>query len=116
VGHDGGRIERIEHRLPGADCNPYDALTALVAGILTGLDARQDPPPATDGNPDERDDLELLPKTPTEAIAALRAAPDLTELIGEDLVAHRCVMLEAEAEAARLRVGDEDRKRYFELA
>ena len=35
--HDGA-INRIEHRLPGADCNPYDALAALVAGILTGLD------------------------------------------------------------------------------
>jgi glutamine synthetase len=115
VAHD-GRIERIEHRLPGADCNPYDALTALVAGILAGLDAAKDPPPPTQGNPDERDDLELLPRTPAEAVAALRAAEDLAAIIGPDLVAHRCVMLEAEAEAARLRVSGEDRARYFELA
>jgi glutamine synthetase len=115
VEHD-GRIERIEHRLPGADCNPYDALTALVAGILAGLDAAKDPPPPTQGSPDERDDLELLPRTPAEAVAALRAAEDLAAIIGPDLVAHRCVMLEAEAEAARLRVSGEDRARYFELA
>ena len=37
-------------------------------------------------------------------------------MLGADLVAHRCVLLEAEAEAARLRVSDADRARYFELA
>lgn len=30
--------------------------------------------------------------------------------------AHRCVLPEAEAEAARVRVSDADRRRYFELA
>ena len=112
----GGRIERLEHRLPGADCNPYDALTALAAGIVLGLDAAREPPPPTLGNTDELENLELLPRTPTEAVAALRKATDLTALVGPDLVAHRCVMLEAEAEAARLRVSEADRERYFELA
>lgn len=113
---DGGAISRIEHRLPGADCNPYDALAALVAGILAGLDARAEPPPPTEGNTDELPDLELLPRTPAEAVAALRADSALTATLGADLVAHRCVMLEAEAEAARVRVSDADRLRYFELA
>jgi glutamine synthetase len=111
-----GRIERIEHRLPGADCNPYDALTALAAGILVGLDAGADPPAPTLGNCDELDGLELLPRTPAAAVAALRADADLTALIGADLTEHRCAMLEAEAEAARLRVSETDRARYFELA
>ena len=115
VEHD-GRIERIEHRLPGADCNPYDALTVLVAGILVGLDDAHEPPPPTLGNTDELSGLEPLPKTPAEAVAALRAAPEVAAVIGPDLLAHRCVLLEAEAEAARLRVSTEDRARYFELA
>jgi glutamine synthetase len=111
-----GRIARIEHRLPGADCNPYDALTALAAGILVGLEAGAEPPPPTLGNCDELEGLELLPRTPAEAVAALRADQALTALVGADLVEHRCVMLEAEAEAARLRVSEADRARYFELA
>lgn len=115
VGH-GGRIHRIEHRLPGADCNPYDTLAALVAGMLIGLDGAFELPPATLGNCDELPGLELLPRTPAEAVAALRADAALTAMLGPDLVAHRCALLEAEAEAARLRVSDEDRRRYFELA
>jgi glutamine synthetase len=111
-----GRIERIEHRLPGADCNPYDAIAALAAGIVLGLRADREPPAPTRGNTDELADLELLPRTPAEAVAALRRATDLTAIIGSDLVAHRCVMLEAEAEAARVRVSEADRERYFELA
>ncbi|MDX6378857.1 MAG: glutamine synthetase, partial [Gaiellaceae bacterium] len=115
VGRD-GTLNRIEHRLPGADCNPYDALAALVAGVVAGLDARTEPPSPTLGNSDELPDLELLPCTPTEAVASLRADQTLTAALGADLVAHRCLMLEAEAEAARVRVSDADRLRYFELA
>jgi glutamine synthetase len=115
VGHDGA-VDRIEHRLPGADCNPYDVLAALVAGIVAGLDARTEPPAPTLGNCDELPGLELLPRTPAEAVAALRADTALAAAVGADLVAHRCVMLEAEAEAARVRVSDADRLRYFELA
>jgi glutamine synthetase len=115
VGRD-GTLNRIEHRLPGADCNPYDTLAALVAGVVAGLDARTEPPSLTLGNSDELPDLELLPCTPTEAVASLRADQTLTAALGADLVAHRCLMLEAEAEAARVRVSDADRLRYFELA
>jgi glutamine synthetase len=116
VGHE-GRIERIEHRLPGADCNPYDALAAIAAGILIGLDEHTaPPPPPTLGNCDELPDLELLPRTPGEAVAALRADGVLAARVGADRVAHRCVMLEAEAETARRRVSEADRSRYFELA
>ncbi len=115
VGDGGAHRAASSTACPGADCNPYDALAALVAGILAGLDERAEPPPPTEGNTDELPGLELLPRTPAEAVAALRADTALTATLGADLVAHRCVMLEAEAEAARVRVSDADRLRYFEL-
>jgi glutamine synthetase len=111
-----GQIARIEHRLPGADCNPYHVLCAIAAGIVTGVEGGLAPPPPTLGNCDELDGLEPLPRTPVEAVAALRAAPAFAALVGPDLAAHQCVMLEAEAEAARVRVSEEDRLRYLELA
>ncbi|MFW2851929.1 glutamine synthetase family protein [Sphingomonas sp. TX0543] len=39
------RATRIEHRVPGADCNPYLAVAAVLAGMLAGI-AAGEPPPA----------------------------------------------------------------------
>lgn len=41
---------RIEHRIAGADANPYLVTAAVLAGMLAGLDARSDPGAATTGN------------------------------------------------------------------
>ena len=41
---------RIEHRIAGADANPYLVTAAVLAGILHGLDAKGDPGPAIVGN------------------------------------------------------------------
>ncbi len=42
-----GPAARIEHRVAGADANPYLLLTAILGGMLQGLDATLDPGPAT---------------------------------------------------------------------
>lgn len=56
IGHRGTAIRipetdgpgaRIEHRVAGADANPYLLLTAILGGMLRGLDAELDPGPAT---------------------------------------------------------------------
>ncbi|MFQ6547342.1 glutamine synthetase family protein [Aestuariibius sp. 2305UL40-4] len=39
-----GRDARLEHRIAGADANPYLALAAILGGILWGLDQRLTPP------------------------------------------------------------------------
>lgn len=39
------KATRIEHRVPGADCNPYLAVAAVLAGLLAGIEAGQMPPP-----------------------------------------------------------------------
>jgi len=41
---------RIEHRIAGADANPYLVTAAVLAGILDGLEQRQPPGPVTVGN------------------------------------------------------------------
>ncbi|WP_125076131.1 glutamine synthetase family protein [Pseudoxanthomonas sp. SGT-18] len=41
---------RIEHRIAGADANPYLVAAAVLAGILHGLETRQDPGPPVVGN------------------------------------------------------------------
>ena len=41
---------RIEHRVAGADANPYLVLAAVLAGVLQGLEHRQEPDAPTIGN------------------------------------------------------------------
>ncbi len=67
----GGNPEarRIEHRVAGADANPYLLLAALLAGVLEGLERPADPPAATTGNAYEAG----LPQLPADWAAAISA-------------------------------------------
>jgi glutamine synthetase len=51
---------RIEHRISGADANPYLVTAAVLAGILHGLDAKGDPGPAIKGNAYEQTEQRQL--------------------------------------------------------
>jgi glutamine synthetase len=50
IPHSDPRNTRIEHRIAGADANPYLVTAAVLAGLLDGLLAQQPPGPATTGN------------------------------------------------------------------
>lgn len=87
---DSGYIKRIEHRVAGADANPLVALSAILAGVLYGLDQHLPlSAPQIFGDatlPDYH--LTPLPKTLTEAREALagaailpRAFPELSALL-----------------------------------
>jgi glutamine synthetase len=51
---------RIEHRIAGADANPYLVTAAVLAGILRGLDERADPGPPVVGNAYEQSPVRTL--------------------------------------------------------
>jgi glutamine synthetase len=51
---------RIEHRVAGADTNPYLVLAAILAGVLAGLESEDTPPPPHIGSAYEAD-LPALP-------------------------------------------------------
>ena len=44
------KARRVEHRVAGADANPYLVAAAVLAGILHGLETAGDPGPPTTGN------------------------------------------------------------------
>lgn len=46
-----GAARRIEHRIAGADANPYLSLAVILAGILYGIDRREEPAPPTQSGP-----------------------------------------------------------------
>ena len=59
---------RVEHRIAGADANPYLVGAAVLAGMYHGLEEQTEPPTAIDGNAYEADDIDRLPDTMPEAI------------------------------------------------
>ncbi|PID35091.1 MAG: glutamine synthetase, partial [Rhodobacterales bacterium] len=75
-----GPAARLEHRIAGADVNPYLALTAILGGILYGLDNAPDLPlPLDDPNatpaPRLTDDWR-------KAVRSFASSPFITDLFG----------------------------------
>jgi glutamine synthetase len=80
-----GEARRIEHRVAGADANPYFALAAVLAGVHYGLTVKRDPGPAAVGNVSREPDM-ALPFSIDDALNRLEAAPALTSYLGEETV------------------------------
>jgi glutamine synthetase len=80
-----GDARRIEHRVAGADANPYFALAAVLAGTHYGLTVKRDPGPAAVGNVSREPDM-ALPFSIDDALNRLEAAPSLTSYLSEETV------------------------------
>jgi glutamine synthetase len=66
-----GSARRLEHRISGAEANPYLVIAAVLAGMHHGIEARLDPGPQATGNAGEAVD-ETLPLTLWDALRATR--------------------------------------------
>ncbi|WP_420347245.1 glutamine synthetase family protein [Pelagibius sp.] len=78
-----GPARRIEHRLAGADANPYLALATLLAGLHHGITGKLDPGPAWDGNASAGYDAGL-PFRPKRALEKLTENCRLADYLGAD--------------------------------
>ena len=76
-----GEARRIEHRVAGADANPYYALAAVLAGVHHGVSAKLDPGAPATGNVSREPDS-ALPHTIDDALA--HKAPLLGGYLGEE--------------------------------
>ena len=111
VGH--GEALRVENRLPGADINPYLALSAMIAAGLHGIDAELPLEPPLEGNAYQSD----APRVPTnlyEARDLFGASEVAREAFGSEVVDHYLNRARVELEAAEAKVTDFDLFRGFE--
>ena len=78
------KARRFEHRLAGADANPYLVIAVILAGALYGLENKLVPPPAVSGDAysDEIKPEERLPTDWNTAIQAFIASETLKEILG----------------------------------
>ena len=83
-------LRGFEHRVAGADANPYLVIAAVIAAALDGIEAGKAPPPPLKGNAFDQD-LPMLPGSWEQAIAAFRESdipartfpPQLAELFAD---------------------------------
>ncbi|MFE0673474.1 glutamine synthetase family protein [Streptomyces sp. NPDC058867] len=114
TGHSEGT--HLEIRLPGADANPYLALTATLAGIVHGLTEKLTPPPPCRG--DAYTDRQMLPvrRDLAEAVAYFDGSTFATSALGAAAVRHYATAAKAEIAEHRRHVTDIERERGFEHA
>jgi glutamine synthetase len=74
---------RIEHRVAGADANPYLLTAAVLAGIHHGLQRRLEPGAPISGNA-YRNAVATLPVTWPEAMLKFEASAVMREYLGEN--------------------------------
>ena len=89
---------RIEHRVAGAEANPYLVTAAVLAGVHHGIVNRLDPGPRHGGNAGAALD-EQLPLTLWRALDALRGAAILPGYLGEDYPRIYAAVKQAEFDA-----------------
>ena len=74
---------RIEHRLAGADASPHLVMSAVLAGMLHGLENKIDPGPRITGNAYEEKEA-TLPNIWPDAIDAFEKAEILPKYMGKE--------------------------------
>ena len=89
---------RIEHRVSGAEANPYLAVAAVLAGVHHGLTAKLEPGGKHGGNAGAEVDPKL-PLTIWQALAAIRQAEILGEYLGADYLQIYADVKQAEFDA-----------------
>jgi glutamine synthetase len=111
VGH--GEALRIENRLPGADVNPYLALSAMIAAGLRGIERELALEPAFEGNAYESD-KPRVPHNIYDARDAFAASELAAEAFGAEVVEHYLNRARVEIEAFESAVTDWELYRGFE--
>jgi glutamine synthetase len=94
----GGQARRIEHRIAGAEANPYLVMAAMLAGFHHGLANKMEPTPPSTGNAGEEADPEMPLKLWT-ALDRLEGSAVLSDYLGPRYPAAYAAIKRSEFEA-----------------
>lgn len=83
----------VEHRVCGADANPYLAVAAVLAAMCEGMRMQTDPGPAVVGNGYEAEEAKVrLPNHWGAAIEAFEGSALMQRYLGERFVKNYCIV------------------------
>jgi glutamine synthetase len=110
----GGPSLRLEHRVPGADANPYLVIAGIAAAGLAGMEAGMQRPDEQRGDAARRPDLEV-PRTLTEALGLFERSAMARAAFGDGVFDHLVNWFRQELAAFEHdTVTDWEMVRYFE--
>lgn len=112
VPHERGANTRIEHRVAGADSNPYLTVASILAGIHYGIQNRL-PLPAATVYQDISKDAADLPVRWREAITVLDSDPVLQSYLGREFCGLYSDLKRDEEERLHMQVTDSDHLNYI---
>ena len=108
-----GAAARMENRVPGADVNPYLALTAMLAGGLHGIENELPLEDELVGNA-YHSSKDKVPHTMGEARDRFHASTVVRKALGDEVVDHYVNMADVELAAYDSTVTDWELRRGFE--
>ncbi|MAC47091.1 glutamine synthetase family protein [Oceanospirillum beijerinckii] len=105
---------RIEHRVAGADANPYLVLAAILAGALYGIENKLMPPKAIEGDAYTEGNQDLiLPNKWDEATEIFSESSFLNEYLGEEFVRVFTAAKRQEQQKLHERISDIEYEAYL---
>jgi len=109
-----GAARRIEHRIAGADANPYLSLAVILAGILHGFDRELSAAPPTTAGPGKPE--ASLPDTWQAALKTFENSKFIRDYLGADLQQALVAIKRAEQEEFSAAVSPLEYDSYLVLA
>ncbi len=104
---------RIEHRIAGADANPYLALATVLAGIHKGLELKKDPGPAVPREADLSKDQTTLPTRLDDAIELFKSSETISRYFGPQFTSVYSAIRKGESDDYHDRIPDLDYEWYL---
>jgi glutamine synthetase len=110
------KARRVEHRISGADANPYLSLSAILQAMLEGIEKKLQPPEEEVGNSYDNtgDNIgDVLPSSMQEALVKFRESDFATRAIGQQMVNIIAAVKQTELETFRHEISPLERSTYL---
>ncbi|MGB1010970.1 MAG: glutamine synthetase family protein [Thiolinea sp.] len=105
---------RIEHRVSGADANPYLVIAVVLAAALHGIENQMSPPPACSGDGYSSENLGTpLPTQWLAAIEAMENSELIAKLLGKEFIRVFCAMKRQEYLKFAQQISHAEYETYF---
>jgi glutamine synthetase len=106
----------VEHRVAGADANPYLVAALVLGGMLHGIEQRLDPGPPVEGNGYAREPQGTLPTQWHAALSTAASSAFLRDTLGPGFLDVFLAIKRQEAEKFGALVSDRDYEWYLDTA